>query len=46
MIHRNGNATRCNLTVEEYKTQNLMKVEIRSKDIGNMVATMASLLFA
>jgi enoyl-[acyl-carrier-protein] reductase (NADH) len=34
------------MTVEEYKTKNLMKVEIRSKDIGNMVAAMASPLFA
>ncbi len=25
------------MTVEEYKTKNLMKVEIKSKDIGNMV---------
>jgi NAD(P)-dependent dehydrogenase (short-subunit alcohol dehydrogenase family) len=35
-------AARYNMTVEEYKTKNLMKVEIRSKDIGNMVAAMAS----
>ena len=33
-------------TVEEYKTMNLMKVEIKSKDIGNRVAAMASPLFA
>ena len=39
-------ATRYNMTVEEYKTKNLMKVEIKSKDIGNMVAAMASTLFA
>ena len=39
-------ATRYNMTVEEYKTKNLMKVEIKSKDIGNMVAAMASPLFA
>ena len=39
-------ATRYGMTVEEYKTKNLMKVEIRSKDIGNMVAAMASPLFA
>jgi NAD(P)-dependent dehydrogenase (short-subunit alcohol dehydrogenase family) len=39
-------AARYNMTVEEYKTKNLMKVEIRSKDIGNMVAAMASPLFA
>jgi rhamnose utilization protein RhaD (predicted bifunctional aldolase and dehydrogenase)/NAD(P)-dependent dehydrogenase (short-subunit alcohol dehydrogenase family) len=35
-------ATRYNMTVEEYKTKNLMKVEIKSKDIGNMVSAMAS----
>jgi enoyl-[acyl-carrier-protein] reductase (NADH) len=34
------------MTVEEYKTKNLMKVEIKSKDIGNMVSAMASPLFA
>src|SRR5256885_7097749 len=34
------------ITVEEYKTKNLMKVEIKSKDIGNMVAAMAGPLFA
>ena len=39
-------ATRYGLTVEEYKTKNLMKVEIKSKDIGNMVSAMASPLFA
>ena len=39
-------AARYNMTVEEYKTKNLMKVEIRSKDIGNMVSAMASPLFA
>lgn len=39
-------AQRYGMTVEEYKTKNLMKVEIRSKDIGNMVAAMASPLFA
>ena len=39
-------AARYNMTVEEYKTKNLMKVEIKSKDIGNMVAAMASPLFA
>ena len=38
-------ATRYGMTVEEYKTKNLMKVEIKSKDIGNMVAAMASPLF-
>lgn len=39
-------AERYGMTVEEYKTKNLMKVEIKSKDIGNMVAAMASPLFA
>jgi len=39
-------AERYGMTVEEYKTKNLMKVEIKSKDIGNMVSAMASPLFA
>lgn len=39
-------ADRYGMTVQEYKTKNLMKVEIKSKDIGNMVAAMASPLFA
>ena len=39
-------AARYGMTVDEYKTKNLMKVEIKSKDIGNMVAAMASPLFA
>ncbi|MCF7787277.1 MAG: bifunctional aldolase/short-chain dehydrogenase [Prosthecobacter sp.] len=39
-------ATRYGMTIEEYKTKNLMKVEIKSKDIGNMVSAMASPLFA
>jgi len=39
-------AQRYGMTVAEYKKTNLMKVEIRSKDIGNMVAAMASPLFA
>jgi enoyl-[acyl-carrier-protein] reductase (NADH) len=34
------------MTVDEYKTKNLMKVEIKSKDIGNMVSAMASPLFS
>lgn len=38
-------AERYGMTVEEYKTKNLMKVEIRSKDIGNMVSAMAGPLF-
>lgn len=38
-------AERYGLTVEEYKTRNLLKTEITSKDVGNMVAAMASPLF-
>jgi rhamnose utilization protein RhaD (predicted bifunctional aldolase and dehydrogenase)/NAD(P)-dependent dehydrogenase (short-subunit alcohol dehydrogenase family) len=38
-------AARYNMTVDEYKTRNLLKCEIKSKDIGNMVAAMASTLF-
>jgi NAD(P)-dependent dehydrogenase (short-subunit alcohol dehydrogenase family) len=38
-------AERYGMTVEEYKTRNLLKCEIKSKDIGNMVAAMASTLF-
>lgn len=38
-------AERYGMTVEGYKTKNLLKVEIKSKDIGNMVAAMASPLF-
>ena len=39
-------AERYGMSVEEYKTKNLMKVEIKSKDIGNMVSAMASPLFS
>ena len=39
-------AERYGMTVDEYKTKNLMKVEIKSKDIGNMVSAMASPLFS
>lgn len=38
-------AERYHLTVEEYKTRNLLKTEIKSRDVGNMVAAMASPLF-
>lgn len=38
-------AERYGMTVEEYKTRNLLKTEIRSRDVGNMVAAMASPLF-
>ena len=34
-------AQRYGITVEEYKTRNLMKTEIRSKDVAGMVCTMA-----
>ena len=37
-------AARYGMTVEEYKTKNLMKVEIKSKDIGNMVHRQAKLI--
>jgi enoyl-[acyl-carrier-protein] reductase (NADH) len=33
------------MTVEEYKTRNLMKTEIKSRDVAAMVAAMASPLF-
>ncbi len=38
-------AERYGLTVEEYKTRNLLKTEIRSKDVGRMVAAMAGPIF-
>lgn len=38
-------AERYGLTVEEYKTRNLLKTEIKSRDVGDMVAAMASPLF-
>jgi len=38
-------AERYGMTIEEYKTRNLLKTEIKSKDIGNMVSAMASRLF-
>jgi NAD(P)-dependent dehydrogenase (short-subunit alcohol dehydrogenase family) len=38
-------AERYGITVEEYKARNLMKTEIKSVDIGRMVAAMASPLF-
>ncbi len=38
-------AERYNMTVEEYKTRNLLKTEIKSRDVGQMVAAMASPLF-
>ena len=39
-------AERYGLTVEEYKTRNLMKTEIRSREVGAMVSAMAGPLFA
>lgn len=39
-------AERYGLTVEEYKKRNLMKTEIKSADVGRMVATMAGAAFA
>lgn len=38
-------AERYNMTVDEYKTRNLMKTEIKSADVGNMVASMAGTTF-
>ncbi len=38
-------AERYGLTVEEYKTRNLMKTEIKSADVGAMVSAMAGPLF-
>lgn len=39
-------AERYGITVEEYKTRNLMKTEIKSREVGAMVAAMAGPLFA
>lgn len=39
-------AQRYGITVEEYKTRNLLKTEIKSADVGAMVASMAGSLFA
>lgn len=38
-------AERYGITVEEYKTRNLMKAEIKSADVGAMVSAMAGPLF-
>jgi len=38
-------AGRYNMSVEQYKTRNLMKTEIKSRDVAAMVAAMASPLF-
>ncbi len=39
-------AERYGLTVEQYKRRNLMKTEIKSREVGDMVSAMASPLFA
>lgn len=38
-------AERYHMTVEEYKTRNLLKTEIKSRDVGRMVAAMAGPVF-
>ncbi|MFT5882888.1 MAG: enoyl-[acyl-carrier-protein] reductase (NADH), partial [Crocinitomicaceae bacterium] len=38
-------AERYGLTIEEYKTRNLLKTEIKSANVGQMVSAMASPLF-
>ena len=38
-------AERYGITVEEYKTRNLLKAEIKSADVGNLVAAMAGPIF-
>ncbi len=38
-------AERYGMTVEEYKSRNLLRTEIKSRDVGAMVAAMASPLF-
>jgi rhamnose utilization protein RhaD (predicted bifunctional aldolase and dehydrogenase)/NAD(P)-dependent dehydrogenase (short-subunit alcohol dehydrogenase family) len=39
-------AERYGITVEEYKTRNLLKTEIKSADVGAMVSTMSGKVFA
>jgi enoyl-[acyl-carrier-protein] reductase (NADH) len=34
------------LSIEEYKTNNVLKTEITSKDVATLVCTMASAVFA
>ena len=41
-----GRAARYGLTVEEYKTNNLLGAEVRSGDVARMVVAMAGPLFA
>ena len=38
-------ARRYNMTVEEYKTKNLLKTEIRSADVGRLISVMAGDVF-
>ena len=38
-------AERYGLTIDEYKTRNLMKTEIKSADVGNMVSVMSGNVF-
>ena len=38
-------AERYGLTIDEYKTRNLMKTEIKSADVGNMVSVMSGNIF-
>ena len=39
-------AERYGITVDQYKTRNLMKTEIRSADVGSMVSTMCGPVFS
>lgn len=41
-----NSAARYKLTVEEYKTKNLLKTEIRSSSVGRLLSTLASDVFA
>ena len=41
-----SSAARYNMTVEEYKTKNLLGREIRSQDVGNLLSSLASDTFA
>jgi enoyl-[acyl-carrier-protein] reductase (NADH) len=38
-------AERYGITIEEYKTRNLLKTEIKSRNVGEMVSAMAGSLF-
>ncbi|MFT4519403.1 MAG: rhamnose utilization protein RhaD (predicted bifunctional aldolase and dehydrogenase) [Halioglobus sp.] len=42
----NNSAARYNMSVAEYKTKNLLKREIRSRDVGKLLSVMASDVFA